>query len=110
MLPEGRTGTATERNPEAWLARVARDGHGIVETETLAPDQEGDEFLLMGLRLAEGIDPARFAALTGRPLAAARLDSLVAEGLVARRPDGRIAATARGAPLLNAVVAELARE
>ncbi|WP_298967467.1 radical SAM family heme chaperone HemW [uncultured Methylobacterium sp.] len=110
VLPEGRTGTATERNPEAWLAQVAQDGHGIVETETLAPDQEGDEFLLMGLRLAEGIDPARYAALTGRPLAASRLDGLLAEGLVARRPDGRIAATARGAPLLNAVVAELARD
>ncbi|MEH3144595.1 MAG: radical SAM family heme chaperone HemW [Methylobacterium frigidaeris] len=109
VLPEGRTGTATERNPEAWLARVDQDGHGVVETESLSPEQEGDEFLLMGLRLAEGIDPARYAALTGHALSAGRLDGLAAEGLVIRRPDGRIAATARGAVLLNAVVAELAR-
>lgn len=108
VLPEGRTGTLTEKAPEAWLARVEGEGHGIVETECLSAEDQGDEFLMMGLRLSEGIDPARYAALKGRPLDARRLDALMADGLVARRPDGRIAATARGAPVLNAVVAELA--
>ncbi|MBA9068573.1 oxygen-independent coproporphyrinogen-3 oxidase [Methylobacterium sp. RAS18] len=108
VLPQGRTGTLTEKAPEEWLARVERDGHGIVETETLSAEDQGDEFLMMGLRLTEGIDPARYATLKGRPLHAGRLDALVRDGLVARRPDGRIAATARGAPVLNAVVAELA--
>ncbi|MEE7456710.1 coproporphyrinogen III oxidase [Methylorubrum populi] len=108
VRPEGRLGTRTEKAPEDWLARVERDGHGIVETEALAPEDQGDEFLMMGLRLSEGIDPARYAALKGRPLDAGRLDALVTDGLVARLPDGRIAATARGAPVLNAVVAELA--
>jgi oxygen-independent coproporphyrinogen-3 oxidase len=108
VLPQGRTGTLTEKAPEDWLARVERDGHGIVETETLSVEDQGDEFLMMGLRLTEGIDPARYTTLKGRPLHAGRLDALVRDGLVARRPDGRIAATARGAPVLNAVVAELA--
>ena len=108
VLPQGRTGTLTEKAPEGWLARVEREGHGITETEGLSPEDQGDEFLMMGLRLSEGIDPARYAALKGRPLDAARLDALVTDRLVARRPDGRIAATARGAPVLNAVVAELA--
>ncbi|SOR32613.1 putative oxidoreductase; putative coproporphyrinogen III oxidase [Methylorubrum extorquens] len=108
VLPQGRTGTLTEKAPEDWLTRVERDGHGIVETETLSAEDQGDEFLMMGLRLTEGIDPARYATLKGRPLHAGRLDALVKDGLVARRPDGRIAATARGAPVLNAVVAELA--
>ncbi|WP_041928876.1 radical SAM family heme chaperone HemW [Methylorubrum extorquens] len=108
VLPQGRTGTLTEKAPEEWLARVERDGDGVVETETLSAEDQGDEFLMMGLRLTEGIDPARYATLKGRPLHAGRLDALVRDGLVARRPDGRIAATARGAPVLNAVVAELA--
>ncbi|MGY2050297.1 radical SAM family heme chaperone HemW [Methylobacterium sp. JK268] len=108
VLPQGRTGTVTERAPEAWLDRVAREGHGIVRTEPLAPEEEGDEFLLMGLRLAEGIDPARFAALAGRPLDRARLDGLVAAGLLRVTEAGRIAATTKGAPVLNAVVAEVA--
>ncbi len=63
---------------------------------------------MMGLRLREGIDPARYAALKGRPLDPDRIAGLVAAGLVARKVDGRLAATPRGAPVLNAVVAELA--
>jgi oxygen-independent coproporphyrinogen-3 oxidase len=104
----GRLGTVTERAPEAWLARVEAEGHGIVETEALSPADQGDEFLVMGLRLGEGIDPERYAALKGRPLDPARLAALLEDGLVARLPNGRLAATPRGAPVLNAVVAELA--
>jgi putative oxygen-independent coproporphyrinogen III oxidase len=104
----GRIGTVTERAPEAWLARVERDGHGIVETEALAASDQGDEFLMMGLRLREGIDPGRYAALKGRALDPERIASLVGDGLVARLPGGRIAATPAGAPVLNAVVAALA--
>ena len=108
VTENGRLGTVTERAPEAWLARVERDGHGIVETETLAPSDQGDEFLMMGLRLREGIDPDRYAALKGRALDPARIADLVEEGLIAASPDGRIAATPAGAPVLNAVVAALA--
>ncbi len=108
VLPEGRTGTATARNPEAWLARVEGEGHGIVDTERLSPGDQADEFLMMGLRLREGIDPARYAALAGQPLDPDRIAGLVAAGLVARTSDDRLAATPKGAPVLNAVVAELA--
>jgi oxygen-independent coproporphyrinogen-3 oxidase len=37
-----------------------------------------------------------------------RIGMLVGDGLLEPLPGGRIAATARGAPVLNAVVAELA--
>lgn len=107
VTPDGRLGTVTEKVPEAWLARVERDGHGIAETETIAAADQGDEFLMMGLRLTEGIDPARYAALKGRPLDTTRVDALVGDGLVARLGNGRIATTPRGAPVLNAVVAAL---
>ena len=108
VTPEGRIGTITERGPEAWLEQVERDGHGIVETETLSAADQADEFLVMGLRLAEGIDPERYAALKGRALNGNRIGMLVGDGLLQRLPGGRIAATPRGAPVLNAVVAELA--
>jgi oxygen-independent coproporphyrinogen-3 oxidase len=104
---EGRLGTVTERAPEAWLARVEGDGHGIVETEALSADDQGDEFLMMGMRLSEGIDPERYAALKGRALEPSRVDALLAEDLIARRPGGRIATTKRGAPVLNAIVTAL---
>ena len=48
--------------------RVEARGHGLVTDEPLTREEQADEFLLMGLRLAEGIDPERYAALAGRPL------------------------------------------
>src|SRR3712207_8401970 len=53
----------SEKHPETWLERVERDGHGVVEEEILTSEAEGDEFLLMGLRLKEGIDLRRYEAL-----------------------------------------------
>jgi oxygen-independent coproporphyrinogen-3 oxidase len=62
----------------------------------------------MGLRLAEGIDPARYAALAGRPLDPRRLATLKAEGAVETTPQGRVRVTLSGFPVLDAVVADLA--
>ena len=76
--------------------------------ETLSPTNQGDEFLLMGLRLAEGIDPARFERLSGRCLDARRLQLLKDEHLVAADLDGRVRVTPAGFPLLDAIIAELA--
>ncbi|HUA78076.1 MAG TPA: radical SAM family heme chaperone HemW, partial [Acetobacteraceae bacterium] len=74
--------TRRQRAPEAWAARVEKAGHGTAEQEILAPVARGREMLLMGLRLAEGIDPARFAARTGLALADA-LEPGAAERFVA---------------------------
>jgi putative oxygen-independent coproporphyrinogen III oxidase len=103
-----RVATVTEKHPETWLERVERDGHGIVDEEALTATQEGDEFLLMGLRLREGIDPARFERLAGRALDEGRIRDLEGYGFLARRPDQRLAITREGFPVLDAVVADLA--
>jgi oxygen-independent coproporphyrinogen-3 oxidase len=57
VTPDGRVAVATERHPEAWLERVEADGNGLVEEEILSAEEEGDEFLVMGLRLREGWTP-----------------------------------------------------
>jgi coproporphyrinogen III oxidase-like Fe-S oxidoreductase len=67
-----------------------------------------DEFLLMGLRLAEGIDPARYAQLAGRPLDAQRIALLREQGAVETTARGRLRVTLAGFPVLDAVVADLA--
>jgi oxygen-independent coproporphyrinogen-3 oxidase len=86
---------------------VAEQGHGIITNETLSGPQQADEMLLMGLRIAEGIDLDRYQSLSGRPLDPGKIEALSALDLVAQ--DGsRLAATARGRRLLNAVIAELA--
>lgn len=103
-----RVVTMTERNPEDWLAMVEKYGHGTVGGEILTPRQQADEFLLMGLRLAEGIDPLRHEELCGRPIDPARISRLSAGGLLQVTPGGRLRATARGMILLDSLVAELA--
>ena len=103
-----RHATATERRPEAWLMRVESNGHGTVTDELLNAEERGDEFLLMGLRLAEGIDPARYQALAGRPIDPERVALLRAEGFVETAGDGTLRVTASGFPVLDAVVADLA--
>lgn len=105
---EGRLAQSTERHPERWLALVEGEGTGLVETDILDAEQQGDEFLVMGLRLAEGIDPDRFARLSGRPLARSRIADLVAHGMVEVTADGRLRVTPEGFPVLDAVVADLA--
>ena len=103
-----RHATATERRPEAWMMRVEETGHGVVTDDALLPDEAADEFLLMGLRLTEGIDPARYAALAGRPLDRARIASLAGDGFVEETAEGRLRVTRSGFPVLDAVVADLA--
>ena len=103
-----RRATATEKRPEAWLTLVETQGQGIVTDETLTREQMADEFLLMGLRLAEGIDPARYTRLSGRPLDPKRIAILHDEGAVETTPGGMLRVTQAGFPVLDAVVADLA--
>jgi oxygen-independent coproporphyrinogen-3 oxidase len=103
-----RRATATERRPEAWLMRVESLGHGVVTDEALTSNEIADEFLLMGLRLAEGIDPARYERLAGRALDPRRIAILREEGAVETTPAGMLRVTSIGFPVLDAVVADLA--
>ncbi len=66
--------------------RVEAAGHGLTTDDTLTREDMADEFLLMGLRLAEGIDIARFQALAGRSLDPARIAMLHEHGLVETTP------------------------
>ncbi|HEX3161963.1 MAG TPA: radical SAM family heme chaperone HemW [Pseudolabrys sp.] len=103
-----RVATATEKRPEAWLMRVEETGTGFTVDEKLTSGEAADEYLLMGLRLAEGIDTARYSALSGRDLDPKRISILRDEGAVETTTDGRLRVTKSGFPLLDAVVADLA--
>ena len=88
--------------------RVEANGHGVVIDDVLNRDERADEFLLMGLRLKEGIDPERYAALSGRVIDPRRIAVLREEGAIAVDADGRLRVTQAGFPVLDAVVADLA--
>jgi putative oxygen-independent coproporphyrinogen III oxidase len=103
-----RHAVATEKRPETWLMRVEASGHGVITDDLLNSEERADEFLLMGLRLAEGIDPKRYAALSGRALDPGRIAILREEGAIAVDNSGRLRVTQAGFPVLDAVVADLA--
>jgi oxygen-independent coproporphyrinogen-3 oxidase len=104
--------TRRHRAPEPWAERVEHHGHGTVEETTLQPADRAREMLLMGLRLAEGIDTARFARRTGVQLEAALepsvLQQALDEGYLEWR-NNRLAATAEGRLRLDALLAAIVR-
>jgi len=111
----GRRGgavTQRHRKPENWLSALARNGHGIVEETPIRDAEKGVEALLMGLRLAEGIDLGRIEQLSKRTA-----DELLDKPAVVRlqhqglldRQDQRLRVTPAGMLLLDAILAEIVR-
>lgn len=98
---------STIKSPEGWLTKIEARGHGIVSDEALSAEDSAEEYLLMGLRLAEGIDLARLAAIGGSALDENRLDALESDGLITRS-GSRLAATHEGRLVLNRLILELA--
>jgi len=107
-LTVGGTRRATEaiRVPEAWLAAVEAGSGRVASRTAVTPGEQAVEMAIMGLRLAEGIDPGRYAALAGEPVPELRIAELADLGLVAR-DHGRLRVTAKGRPLLDAVLRRL---
>jgi oxygen-independent coproporphyrinogen-3 oxidase len=101
--------TVRHRKPENFLSAIARNGHGITEEEKLSPTEAADEALVMGLRLAEGIDADALAQRFGLDSIAdwAKIDRLVRSGHLARS-GGLIAATSKGRLLLDRILGEIA--
>ena len=100
--------TVRHRKPENFLTGLKRNGHGIVEEEPLSAREAADEALVMGLRLAEGIDGH---ALKQRFDVAvvnwAAVDRLSDEGLL-DRDGGRIRATSSGRLVLDSLLTAIA--
>jgi oxygen-independent coproporphyrinogen-3 oxidase len=101
--------TVRHRKPENFLAALTRNGHGIAEEAPLTATQAADEALVMGLRLAEGIDAAALAKRFNLPEIVdwPTVDRLTHSGHLTRAGT-RIAATAGGRLVLNHVLAEIA--
>ena len=109
-----RTGHATIRHkkPENWLARVEARGDGLSEETPLAPRDRASEAMLMGLRLAQGVDLARIEARTGLEAAAIVDEAAVARisrhGLLEQRGT-TLRATPAGMLVLNTILGEIVR-
>ena len=104
----GGMATLRHKKPENWLDAITRNGHGLKQELALSPSDEASEAMLMGLRLAEGIDIAALSARVGMPesglLRPAMVQQFTGLGLIWREGD-RVGVTPKGMPLLDAVLA-----
>ena len=112
FLPPHIMATRRHRAPEPWAELVERDGHGRVDLTPLEPTERAREMLLMGLRLTEGVLPARFAERTGVALEDALDPSVLRQALdedyLAWR-EGSLVATPEGRLRLDALLAAIVR-
>jgi len=100
-----RHATEAYMRPAEWLA-AAETGNGESRRAALSAHEQADEYLMMGLRVCDGIDAHRYRAISGWDLPGGTLDELEEIGMI-EREGSRISTTARGRMLLNAVVKEL---
>ena len=109
IVDGARCATATICNPEHWLEQVERLESGLCERAPLSAAEQADEMLLMGLRLAEGVDLGRLQRLTGLAPGKAAIAELVRLELIEQAPDlRRIKASRQGRFMLNRLVLALA--
>jgi putative oxygen-independent coproporphyrinogen III oxidase len=105
IIDDGKViATITEKHPETWRQLVQDNGHGLIAQELIPAADQAREMLLMGLRVSEGIEIARYERLSGKIINYGEMRTL---GFVDVR-DGRLIATAAGRRILNAVIAALA--
>jgi oxygen-independent coproporphyrinogen-3 oxidase len=104
-----RWATEAPKAPGAWLALVEAGKAGELPRTALSAMDRAEEYLLMSLRLAEGMEISRYEAMANRPLDRTRLADLDALGL-ARVVEDRVQVTAAGRMVLNAIIRDLAGE
>ena len=101
-----RYATLAWAEPENYANNVAHTGIGLNHRDLLTPQNWGDEYVLMGLRISDGISLARYKAITGKTLSTQTISALSDNGYLIRKGDSLLA-TEEGRLLLNKVTEEL---
>ena len=101
-----RHAIAAFRNPSYWLKAVGRGCGDRINEPLLAKDQ-ASEYLVMGLRINDGIDQARYNSLSGCDLDPDKIVDLCEQGLISVS-NNIISASQRGRLFLNQIIHELA--
>ena len=106
-LGGARWATEAPRAPGEWLQRVEAGATGENPRDPVSGSERALEYLIMGLRLSEGIDLGRYGAMAGVPINSNKVDDLVELGML-RQNNEMLIATAKGRLVLNAVIRDLA--
>jgi len=93
------------RNPNKWL-EMSECGNGESLREKIPLDGQAAEFLLMGLRLTEGVSITRYEAMSRQSLEGPRMQNLIDLGMIDHQGD-TLRVLPQGRMVLNSVLAEL---
>ncbi|WP_417240291.1 radical SAM family heme chaperone HemW [Celeribacter halophilus] len=91
--------------PTSWLQSLTEKGHGENPREVLSGYDQAVEYLMMGLRITEGIDLNRLSSLLGNEFTF-KNKYLIEDGFISTE-NGRLSITGKGRPVLNAIIREL---
>lgn len=100
----GRVATETALRPADYIAAVGSQGTAITLRETLDPDGAAQEYVMMGLRIDDGLSLSRLSALRGEALS---IDPALIEDGLLRVEGDRLAATDQGRMVLDALTRAL---
>ncbi|NVK45684.1 MAG: coproporphyrinogen III oxidase [Rhodobacteraceae bacterium] len=91
--------------PSQWLKSVDQNGHGENPRETVSGYDQAIEYLMMGLRITEGIDITRISTLLGHDFPV-ESEYLIEDDFI-KIENGRLSVTQKGRPVLNAIIRDL---
>ena len=98
--------TTTIENPENWLRGVELNGTSTIDDEVINHIDQASEYLMMSLRLIEGVDMERYKKISGVALDNKLIDKNIENGLVTVINNNLIA-TQRGRIILNTLIKDL---
>lgn len=101
---EGRIATETALHPSDYISAVGSNGTAITDRDSLSADEAAEEYVMMGLRIEDGLSLSRLADIRGAPLVVE--PALIDEGLL-RVTGDRLMATSRGRMVLDALTRAL---
>jgi oxygen-independent coproporphyrinogen-3 oxidase len=104
-----RWATEALKQPSGWLEAVDKRGTGELPRDEITSSARAQEYVLMSMRLAEGLDMARLEAISGYALTSAAIAELSALNLIVSG-SGRVKATAQGRIVLNSVIRRLTED
>jgi oxygen-independent coproporphyrinogen-3 oxidase len=104
-----RWATEALKQPSGWLEAVEKRGTGELPRDEITSSARAQEYVLMSMRLAEGLDMARLEAISGYALTSAAIAELSALNLIVSG-SGRVKATAQGRMVLNSVIRRLTED
>ena len=98
--------TTTIENPENWLRGVELNGTSTIDDEVINHIDQASEYLMMSLRLIEGVDMERYKKISGVALDNKLIDKNIENGLITVINNNLIA-TQPGRIILNTLIKDL---